>query len=62
MKSKILASIALASACVANAVTVSSVTARQRWPWSAMMDIDFTLIAGDYLGFVPLAIDAVRRP
>lgn len=43
MKSKILASIALASACVANAVTVSSVTARQRWPWSAMMDIDFTL-------------------
>ena len=43
MKSKILASIALAAACAANAVTVSSVTARQRWPWSAMMDIDFTL-------------------
>ena len=43
MKSKILASIALAAACAANAVTVSSVTARQRWPWSAMMEIDFTL-------------------
>ena len=43
MKSKIFASIALAAACAANAVTVSSVTARQRWPWSAMMDIDFTL-------------------
>lgn len=43
MKSKIFASIALASACATNAVTVSSVTARQRWPWNSMMDIDFTL-------------------
>ena len=26
------------------------------------MDIDFTLVAGDFLGFAPLRIDAVRRP
>jgi len=47
MKKKMLFVLLMVMCAVANAATVSDVTARQRWPWNGLVDIDYTIIGDD---------------
>ena len=47
MKAKILMAIMLAAYSWGQAATVSDVTARQRYPWNGMVDIDYTITGAD---------------
>lgn len=47
MKAKILMAIMMAACSWGQAATVSDVTARQRWPWNGMVDIDYTITGAD---------------
>ena len=47
MKAKIVFVLLLTTGVVSNAATVSDVTARQRWPWNGLVDIDYTIIGDD---------------
>ena len=40
---KLILTAAACAAIAANALTVTDVTARQRWPWNTLVDIDFTI-------------------
>ena len=40
---KLILTAAACAAIVANALTVTDVTARQRWPWNNLVDVDFTI-------------------
>lgn len=51
----ILAAVSAAAALTEAAVTITDITARQRWPWNGIVDVDFT-IAGASAGEV-FAID-----
>ena len=42
---------------LADGPTVSNVKAQQRYPWNALVDIDYTL-SGDTSGLVPRTVDA----
>ena len=41
----LLAILTFCSAALLQAVEISSITAKQRWPWNNLVDIDFTLSA-----------------
>ena len=43
MKKMMMLAAALAAVAASAAVTVTDVTARQRWPWNGLVDIDFTI-------------------
>ena len=43
MNKAIMTSVAICSAFAASALTVTDVTARQRWPWNNLVDVDFTV-------------------
>lgn len=45
----ILAAVSAAAALTEAAVTITDITARQRWPWNGIVDVDFT-IAGASAG------------
>lgn len=47
MKKKILVVLLWMTCAIANAATVSDVTARQRWPWNGLVDIDYTITGSD---------------
>ena len=47
MKSLLCASLCLLRLLTATAATVSDVTARQRYPWNGMVDIDYTITGAD---------------
>jgi hypothetical protein len=55
--SSLVTAIALASASAIAAVTVTDITARQRWPWNGLVDIDFT-ISGPVGDIFAIDIDA----
>ena len=40
---KLILTAAACAAIVAEALTVTDVTARQRWPWNNLVDVDFTI-------------------
>lgn len=61
-KNSFLAAIAFTAAATASAdIAVSGVTARQRWPWNNLVDIDFTL-SGTEAGALYQADVAARFP
>lgn len=47
MKSLLCAALCFSSLLIATAATVSDVTARQRYPWNGMVDIDYTITGAD---------------
>ena len=47
MKSLLCAALCFSSLLIATAATVSDVTARQRYPWNGMVDIDYTITGSD---------------
>ena len=40
---KLILTAAACAAIVAEALTVTDVTARQRWPWNNLVDVDFII-------------------
>ena len=51
----VFAAVSAAVAFVEAAVTITDITARQRWPWNGLVDVDFT-ISGASVGEV-FAVD-----
>lgn len=61
-KNTLLAAIAFTAAATASAdIAVSGVTARQRWPWNNLVDIDFTLSGTEAGAFYQVDV-AARFP
>ena len=58
-KNALLAAIAFAA--TAQAIDVTGVSARQRWPWNNLVDIDFTLSGTDAGAFYQVDV-AARFP
>ena len=58
-KPMILAATFAAVATMQAAVTITDITARQRWPWNGMVDIDFTIEGAQSGDAFAIDIDAV---
>ena len=50
MKTKMIMAMMMAACSWGQAATVSDVTARQRWPWNGLVDIDYTITGDDTAG------------